>query len=135
MVVWSGQSKLGEASDDNASGDDGQVGCQGAIPAKTAKSCEVFFDPGQEDFRHEIVTRVRRDLDIASGSGVIHDMDDESQESVGEFLPSGRVFCQALVEQIAIEIGESHGGARKRGRTVAVRWWRTRLQEELLNIR
>ncbi len=92
VVVWRGDAKLGESSDDNASCDHGEVGCEGAIAAKTAEGGEIFVDPRQEDFCYEIVAGVSRDLDVARGGRVIYDVDDESEEAVGEFLPSGRVF-------------------------------------------
>lgn len=105
VIMRGWESELGESSDHHTSGDDSEIGSQGAISSKASEGGEVFFDPRQEYLSYEIIARVSRDLNVAGGSGVVYDVDDESQEPVGEFLPSGRVFCKALVEQIAIEIG------------------------------
>ena len=129
-----GDSQLGESSDDHASSDDGEVGSQRASASESAECSEVLFDPREKDFGDQIVSGFGSDLDVSGGCRVVDDVDDQGQEAVGELLPGSGVLSEALVEQFAIEVGECHGIAGKRGRTNPSRGSDS-VAGELLNIR
>ena len=129
-----GDSELGESSDDHASSDDGEVGSQRASAAESAECGKVFFDPREKDFGDQIIARFGGDLDVSGGCSVVDDVDDQGQEAVGELLPGSGVLSEALVEQFAIEVGECHGIAGKRGERIRV-VGSDSVAGELLNIR
>ena len=100
---------FGDFADDDASSDDREIGGERTLTAKVPQDGKIVRQQRHEDFGAQIVRIVTRQRSRPGMSRVLDDMDEQSDESVDKVLPGPRLLVQALFEQIAVEVGESHG--------------------------
>ena len=89
-------------------GDDGQVGRQRTLLAKTPQDREIVFDQPEKNLRAEIVDVVICDPDTAGVCGVTNHMYKQTHKSVNEVLPSPWRTHQTLLEKSSIDVRQRH---------------------------
>ena len=104
-----GETPLSYLSNDNPPGNHRQVRGQRRLPAEAFEDRHVVGEERDEDFGTEVVDVVRNELSTAGVSGVINDVDEQSDESVNKVFPRTGLFGQATLQQTSIDFGKGHG--------------------------
>lgn len=97
-----------EFADDDAAGDDGQIGCQAALAAKMAKCREVVLQQRQEHVAGQIVDVRGGSCHGAGSHGVVNHVHHQAQEAVYEIFPGTSLTLQTPVKELAIDFRKSH---------------------------
>ena len=96
---------LKELADNDPAGYDGQVSRKAASTSESPQNGKVVSQDGEENFSREVFAVLLGNLECAGVSGVVDDMDHETDEAVYEVLPRAGLTVQATLEQLFVDFG------------------------------
>jgi hypothetical protein len=99
---------LQQLANDDATGHDRQIGGEAALAAKSAECGKIVGKERGKYFRRQVLEVLRCDANRTRLGRVVHDVDDQAQESIDEIFPGPRLARETALEQLAVDVGESH---------------------------
>lgn len=104
-----GHSPLGHFLNDDSARDDGQIGRERALAAKSTQNRVIVFEKSDEDLRTKVIDKFRRQWNTSRLGRMVHDMDEQSEKAVDEISPCARLIGDAAFQKVAVDLGKSHG--------------------------
>ena len=97
-----------EIADDDPPRDNGQVRRQAALAAKVPQHRKIIANHAQEDLGAKIIAVLRRKANAARLGRVPDHVQHQTHEAVDEILPCPGLLLQAALQQISVDLRESH---------------------------
>ena len=108
VTEFFGHSSFAEFANDDASGNDREIGCQGTFAAEIPQDRPVIRQDGDEYLGAEIVDVRLRCFHASYVGGVLNDMHEQPDKAIHERLPSRRFLRQAIFQQGSVDFRECH---------------------------
>lgn len=94
---------------DDSARDDGQIGRERALAAKSTQNRVIVFKKSDENLRTKVVDQFRRQWNTSRLGRMVHDMDEQSEKTVDEISPCAGLIGDAAFQEVAVDLGKGHG--------------------------